>query len=328
MAMLFGKNQFHQQLVESIGLKSGLVLTGKDFKSALSENNYQLVRESLEGGQRIYSTEFEEIFYALLSYVGITSEPYDRHNNFQKFTDKYDNLSNYNELFNEINNGFHNLLSNGTPGKPIAPTKALMSIMVEYGHTGAEMFIDYLRLMQTEHELNPYSLSPASGNYKNLLELETLFSHFKKVGESNYFDQRFIDFLSKNPDILGKIHWRKFEEMIAEFYDREGYGVEIGKGSDDDGVDIRVWKENATTKTTGIIQCKRTKSKVEKVIVKGLYADMLEYDADFGVIATSSELAPGAKGTITSRNYPIQYAEKKHIIELLNKFRKPFIDQF
>ncbi len=38
------------------------------------------------------------------------------------------------------------------------------------------------------------------------------------------------------------MHWRKFEELTAEYLQREGFNVELGPGINDDGVDVRIWK--------------------------------------------------------------------------------------
>ena len=91
-----------------------------------------------------------------------------------------------------------------------------------------------------------------------------------------FFDLRFIDYLYQNFDDIDKMNWRKFEGLTAELFTREGFHVNIGVGSNDDSIDARVYPtENDTDKPPLIlIQCKRQKEKVEKVIVKALWADI------------------------------------------------------
>ena len=102
--------------------------------------------------------------------------------------------------------------------------------------------------------------------------------------------------------------------------------VELGPGRNDDGVDVRVWKDDQAHSTDSphfIIQCKRQKRKIEKIVVKGLYADVHFQKADYGLIVTSSELSPGAKDTISVRGYPIREVDGKAIRDWLDVLQKP-----
>jgi restriction system protein len=76
-----------------------------------------------------------------------------------------------------------------------------------------------------------------------------------------YLDQRYIDYLAQNGEDMSKVHWRNFERLTTEFFKRRGYVVELGSGTKDGGVDVRVWTDNESK--TGpplmLIQCKRYK---------------------------------------------------------------------
>ena len=56
-----------------------------------------------------------------------------------------------------------------------------------------------------------------------------------------YLDQRFIDYFAQNNEDLTRIHWRNFERLTSEFFHRKGYEVQLGPGTSDGGVDVRVW---------------------------------------------------------------------------------------
>ena len=58
-----------------------------------------------------------------------------------------------------------------------------------------------------------------------------------------YLDQRYIDYLAKNSEEMGRIHWRNFERLTTEFFRRQGYEVDLGTGTKDGGVDVRVWTD-------------------------------------------------------------------------------------
>ena len=60
-------------------------------------------------------------------------------------------------------------------------------------------------------------------------------------GSEVYLDQRYIDYLAKRTArTFGRIHWRNFERLTTEFFRRQGYEVDLGPGTKDGGVDVRV----------------------------------------------------------------------------------------
>lgn len=135
-------------------------------------------------------------------------------------------------------------------------------------------------------------------------DLGTLHGHF--------FDQRFIDYLQANFERLGDIHWRKFEGLAGEFFEREGFTVDIGPGRNDDGVDLRIYPRDAEPERPPliIVQCKRQKEKIGKTLLKSVYADVVHEGAESGLIVTSSWLSPGTEIMRTARNYPIEAADR------------------
>jgi len=134
-----------------------------------------------------------------------------------------------------------------------------------------------------------------------------------------FFDQRFIDFLHSNPDQLSSMHWRQFEGLIGERLRRAGLRVEIGPGRNDDGVDVRAWDGSALL----LVQCKREKTKISKVVVKALAADIAFEGATAGLVVTSSSWSPGARETVSARGYPIIEAGRETVTAWLNLLRTP-----
>jgi restriction system protein len=146
-------------------------------------------------------------------------------------------------------------------------------------------------------------------NWKDSADLRGLFeSASLDTQYGTFFDQRYIDYLARNFDAIDRIHWRKFEGLTAEFFSKEGWRVEIGPGQGDDGVDVRVWPRDVDVNSAPaiLIQCKRQKETVGKVIVKSLYADVLHEKAESGLIVTTSRLATGAQKTSSARMYPVR----------------------
>lgn len=163
-------------------------------------------------------------------------------------------------------------------------------------------------------------------DWKDNRNLDDLFkSEGLQSCHGNFFDQRFIDYLSSQNDDIGKIHWRQFEGLASEYLHREGYIVDLGTGRNDDSVDIRAWREKPQKDSppTILVQCKRQKAKVDKVVVKALWADIVNEQAQSGLIVTSSALLPGAKKTQVARAYPITEINRTTLIEWILKMRTP-----
>src|SRR5262249_49455769 len=127
--------------------------------------------------------------------------------------------------------------------------------------------------------------------WREIRDLDDLFQSEKLRAEyGKFFDQRFVNYLHKNFNRIDSIHWRQFEGLAAEYFDRLGYTVELGPGRNDEGVDIRLWDKDSNTggPPLVLVQCKRQKSKIEKVVIKALWADVLAEKAESGLIVTTS----------------------------------------
>lgn len=183
---------------------------------------------------------------------------------------------------------------------------------------------DVLREVDFEVAMNPFL--PPTFTTQDLVQLNDLFdSEILPVDKERFFDQRFIDYLARNPSRLQEINWRRFEGLAAEWFQRNGYDVEIGPGRNDGGVDIRLWRgeESKSGPPTIIVQCKRHKNKVDSVTIKALYSDIQFEDAESGLIVTTSDITPSAKMTINVRNYPINAVNKSAVRSWILKMKNP-----
>jgi restriction system protein len=152
---------------------------------------------------------------------------------------------------------------------------------------------------------------------------------FKSEGlgapDGAFVEQRYIDFLHRNFERIDQINWRKFEGLTGDFFQREGYRVELGPGRNDGGVDLRIWSGEVEPglPPTILVQCKRQKTPVERVVMKALYADILHEGADSGLIVTTSRISPGAGDDRTARGYPIESANRGTLRTWIESMRKP-----
>jgi len=208
---------------------------------------------------------------------------------------------------------------------PIDITPIAERLATEYGAAGLKMFDEFEELLK-EHMQGNITSNYRHTEWKNVEDLAALFrDESLSPAHGVFLDQRFIDYLQRNTDALDAMNWRKFEGLTGEFFAREGYRVAIGKGRADGGIDLRVWRESVSegTPPTILIQCKRQKKKVGQIIVKALWADVLNEQAESGLIVTTSALQPSASTVCAARGYPIQSVDRSTLCTWLEKLRTP-----
>jgi restriction system protein len=186
------------------------------------------------------------------------------------------------------------------------------------------------RVLDALEEVMPYHLAfhPAFTRHTHVttqVELARLFASERLPEAGTFFDQRFVNYLSANPEKLDAIHWRQFEALAAEWLQREGYDVELGPGRNDGGVDVRAWNapDDRSMPPAIIVQCKRQRGSVGKVVVKALWADVYAEKAASGLIVTTSDLSRGATGVINARAYPVTVANGSQVKKWIAAMRKP-----
>lgn len=208
---------------------------------------------------------------------------------------------------------------------PVDFTPFLVESERRFGAVGAKMALQFVERLDIYLHANPWSKVRRKA-WKDVADLKGLFESASLTTQYGAFiDQRYIDYLGTNFERLDEIHWRKFEGLTAEFFMREGWRVEIGPGGNDDGVDVRVWRgDDAPTAPPAIlVQCKRQKEKIEKVIVKALWADVVAEKAESGLIVTTSTLAPGAVKVCAAREYPVRQADRLVLRKWIDTMRTP-----
>jgi restriction system protein len=327
--MLFDPKVLADTLSETVGYKAGLALSIEQMCDLLGDSSYpDLILASEEHVIRIRSEEYEALFYRLLQKVGHTTEEYNGDITGAYLYHKYKDtapdvhagmVEMFVEMWPKLMDGAHARDTN-----LIDPTPFIRAAADKYGKLGLQMAGERLDALSKGLNLNPHTLMRYT-EWSNIEDLSALFKGSNRAPEyGEFFDQRFIDFLEQNPSALGNMHWRKFEELTAEYFVRQGFTVRLGPGGNDDGVDVRIWMpDDTSTGPHGIVQCKRQKDKVEKVVVKGLMSDVLFEKADLGLIVTTSELSVGARKTISTRGYSIQEINKDGVANWLSELRTP-----
>lgn len=328
-AIWFAKHDFADHLHEIVGYKSGVAASIEHMCDLLSGSGFDdEIVSSEERGIRIRSEDYDRLYYTLLHKVGVTDRPLDGILDLIKISREIARR-NGEEFALSIHNMYHRHIEIETKKaiqegrKSLNPEGMMIEAAQAHGKTGLDAIMSFIQGYDDLLKHSPHTLMRFH-QYTDIVNLADLFEQYNPVAEKGAFlDQRFIDYLSNNLHKLGEIHWRKFEELTAECFQRFGYVVDLGPGSNDDGVDLRVWNNAKDGTPEFIIQCKRVKSKIDKVTIKGLYADVLHEGCKLGVLVTSSEFSKGARSTIEARSYPIEEVNRDSITKWLRQLRTP-----
>ncbi len=317
---------------EVVGYKSGLVLSHTEIKSHL-----KYYKDLFEGNNddllMLRFEEVGEIVSQILFALGNIATA-DAHipgaaiwSQMKKQPEK---SAKYQRVTTQFFNKLDELIekSEGTTG-PLDLTPLVEDIAQQHKDPEVlDILLSIVSSMQQTLQASP--LSPFRiVQWQDVKELAELFnSESLQTYYGTFFDQRFIDYLYRNFDSIDKMNWRKFEALVCEFFERQGFYVEIGEGRNDGSIDARVWpkKEDKTLPPLILIQCKRQKQKVEKVIVKALWADIVDESATSGLVVTTSALSPGAVDVCTARAYPIEQANRGTLKQWITEMRSPHTD--
>lgn len=277
------------------------------------------------GGGRLHSSAFEEAVVHLLYRLGNTPSPNNIPITIELFH-RYGKGSRaviYEALIDRWLSFLQAELAKSAEARAIDPSPVLIEMFDRYGPDGGKMAFELIEGWQRDLHRSAWG-SIRNVEWRDTIELSGLFrSAGLETRHAQFFDQRYIDYLSQNFDDLDRMHWRKFEGLTAEFFRREGFSVQLGPGTNDGGVDLRIYPVDASSELPPMIlvQCKRQKAKIEKTLVKAVYADVLNEKASSGLIVTSSIFSPGAETVRTARNYPVDFADRNSLRIWLDKLR-------
>ncbi|WP_256815811.1 restriction endonuclease [Cytobacillus sp. Bac17] len=132
-----------------------------------------------------------------------------------------------------------------------------------------------------------------------------------------------IKYLSENPELMQKIDPRKFEELVAELFNRKGYDVSLTQRTRDGGKDIYAIKNDSIASTLFVIETKRY-SKTNKVgveIVRSLYGVKTAERANVGMIVTTSSFTKAAIDFASPLNYELSLRDFENLKEWLKEYK-------
>jgi restriction system protein len=317
---------------EMVGYKAGVALS-RDRMVELIEGSMEAEGFFDTDDQalvRVRSEELEAVVHELLFKLGHTSTPRRVHpaiGVYHRFKGRPDDLQKALSILEKWTAFMVAAIERvrATGERVVDPTPFLDEAFREYGHFGARVALQLFDDLDTMLVQNPWNAIRRT-EWKDIADLEDLFrSEALTTLHGEFFDQRFIDYLARQFDDVDHMNWRKFEGLAGEYFHREGFQVKLGPGRNDEGVDARIWpKDGDPSRPPAIlVQCKREKEKVSKVVLKALYADVLHEKAKSGLIVTTSTLSRGARQVRSARSYPIRDADRGTLRKWLEEMRSP-----
>ncbi|WP_406426599.1 restriction endonuclease [Streptomyces sp. NBC_00147] len=314
-------------MAELIGFKLGLTVSEDDLLQAVQARGAEeLWPDETDSFYRYQSEAMEELAGILMAAFGdadasaVLASPLSMPRLMQEFPD----LLEYSDAIDYTLQQLPRLQP--VPGRnTLDPRPLIDEVKRRWGAKGALIALRLMESINTRVVASPWSLVRRT-EHQSRLELRELFtSETLPLPLGLFFDQRFIDYLDANSAALAEMHWRQFEGLVAERLRREGLRVELGPGRGDEGVDVRAWDPQAGDDAPAVmlVQCKRTKNKVDRVVVKALASDVMFEGARQGMVATTSSWSPGARSTVEARGYPVQETNHATLAKWLTEMRTP-----
>ncbi|BFO65378.1 restriction endonuclease [Chryseobacterium sp. KCF3-3] len=330
-AIIWSLQNCINSILDVVIIKTGLVITEEYLIELLKEefpnSHFDRYEESADVGIRVRSEDFDMYCREIRKKLG------ELENTIPLFVQDVEKCVEWMEQEIDYMGCVRQIMSLAAekynPDDPqLIDTTFIFEKLIEDGKYPLEVieqaFKDIIHQQQMSNNITPTEEILWDGG----VSLEDLFKkEHIPINENEFIDQKFINFLQANPKELEAMHWRNFERLTAEFFNRQGYEIELGPGTNDGGVDVRVFNKEDKTKPYIIIQCKRHKESNEVKIetVKSFYTDVAFEEAGRGLIATTSKIAAGGKKVVSIRKYPLQFAENKEIIDWVDRMCKRIV---
>lgn len=117
----------------------------------------------------------------------------------------------------------------------------------------------------------------------------------------------------RNIQTVRDLHWRNFEELVAEAYRRQGYRVTEGGYGADGGIDLELRKDGHLT----LVQCKQWKTqKVGVNVVREMFGVLTAHQANHFIIISSGTFTQQAIDFAAGK--PIELIDGPKLLALVN----------
>ena len=132
---------------------------------------------------------------------------------------------------------------------------------------------------------------------------------------SDLYNELF-EFFEKNPGKLYDIKPRQLEYYVGEIFRNRGYEVYIGRGTNDGGIDLRLYQKTEIDQITTLVQVKKyTKTlPIRLDAVAALYGHVEAEKAQKGLFITTSRYLPSAKALTGRLSKQIMLSDSNDLV--------------
>lgn len=129
---------------------------------------------------------------------------------------------------------------------------------------------------------------------------EELYSHF-----------------AQRPDDLHRLTWRQFEVLLFRIFQNQGFSCELGPGSNDGGVDVRLLQRDPLGDILTLVQAKKyaPKNKINLSAVAALHGVADVDSAQKSIFVTTSDYLPSAHKFAGRTSIPMMLATSNDVQE-------------
>ena len=123
-------------------------------------------------------------------------------------------------------------------------------------------------------------------------------------GDFDALNSELYEHFSKNSDQLTRLGWRKFEMLVAELLQAQGFEAELGPGHADGGVDIRLLQRDPIGDILTLVQVKKYADKypIRLQAIQALHGVKEAEDADNSIFVTTSRYLMSAENFASRDN--------------------------
>lgn len=127
--------------------------------------------------------------------------------------------------------------------------------------------------------------------------------------------EELYSYFAKRPDDLHRLEWRQFETLLFRVFQNQGFTSELGPGSGDGGIDIRLLQRDPLGDILTLVQAKRYAShrKIDLSAVAALHGVADVEKAQRSVFVTTSDYLPSAKKFAGRTSIPMTLATSQDV---------------
>ena len=118
-----------------------------------------------------------------------------------------------------------------------------------------------------------------------------------------------------NISLLNDLEWKRFEEVVSDYYKLIGYRSEVTRMGADGGVDVLLYQQGADTPAI-LVQCKSWSQKVGVKAIRELYGVMAADQVGYGIFATTSDYTNEATQWVVGKS--MQLLSGSNLVTMFN----------